>query len=266
MKRLEQWPGGLLLVVLSMLLAEGMLQLLSWQVPAVDRRLSPSWKYAQQVPDSVLGWRGNPRWFDHDSLGFRNLRVLNQAEVVTLGDSHTYGIGVGRSEAWPFLIGEKRPLYNMAFGGWGPGQAYMETRQALALHPRFVLFGFYFGNDLVDAFELSSHRADLRRFMPAALRDTTAALEAKDPIEDHAERLFSLATGTPDDPANRSGLRRFLSNHSRLYGLVRALRGAFGPRPPPALLSRDMDQALGRMTDRQRRFVLVYRAPTGRGS
>jgi hypothetical protein len=262
MKRVGSWLGGLLLAVLSLLLAEGALHLLTSHVHSLDVLLTPAWTRKPHIPDSVLVWRGDPKWYDHDARGFRNPAAVSKADVVILGDSHTYGLGVGRSDNWPSLVGEDRLTYNMAFGGWGPGQAYLELKPALALHPGIVIFGLYFGNDFFDAFELASQRRELRRFIPTSLVDTTAALETREPIAARAERLFSLAGETVQEPQGETAwtLRRFLSDHSRLYGLARAVRSALGKGDRgPALLSRDLDQSLAAVSEEQRRSILVYR-------
>jgi hypothetical protein len=262
MTRVGNWVGRLLLVALSLLLAEGALHLVASRVPRVDMLLAPSWARTQSLPDSALVWRGDPRWFDHDTRGFRNSRAVDSANVVTLGDSHTYGLGVAREENWPSLVGKERPAYNMGFGGWGPGQAYLELKPALALHPSLVIFGLYFGNDFIDAYEVVSKREELRRFLPTALVDTTAALERSGPIADRAERLFSLGGNPAQQRPTGSvwSLRRYFSEHSMLYGLVRAVRNALGHGDaPPALLSRDLDQALARVSEDQRRSIMVYR-------
>ena len=36
-----------------------------------------------------------------DALGFRNAGVPNRAEVVAIGDSHTFGTGTPWPEVWP---------------------------------------------------------------------------------------------------------------------------------------------------------------------
>jgi len=268
MRRVGNWAGGLLLAVLALVVAEGALQLLSRRVRSLDTLLAPSWALTLYIPDSVLGLRGNPKWFDHDTWGYRNPSVVSKADVVVLGDSHSYGIGVARSETWPLLLGRGQVSYNMSFGGWGPGQGYLELNRALTLHPGLVIYGFYFGNDLVDAFEIASRRPELRRFIPLPLADTTAALESREPIARRAQQLFALSTG-PDQESQGDtlwSLRRFLSDHSKLYALARALRNAVGrSERTPALLSRDMDLALARISAQQRRSILAYRGPEWKG-
>jgi len=41
-----------------------------------------------------LGSRGNPKFWEHDGNGFRNVAIPTQADVVAIGTSHTYGATV----------------------------------------------------------------------------------------------------------------------------------------------------------------------------
>jgi len=43
------------------------------------------------VRDEILGIRLPCKSGDHDNWGFRNAKVRETAEIVALGDSHTYG-------------------------------------------------------------------------------------------------------------------------------------------------------------------------------
>src|SRR5881394_3687348 len=51
--------------------------------------------------DDVLGMALPAGSGGHDAWGFRNRSVPESADVVALGDSHTYGNCAKRSEAWP---------------------------------------------------------------------------------------------------------------------------------------------------------------------
>ena len=87
--------------------------------------------------------RGNPDCPDHDSRGYRNRTALSEAEIVTLGDSWTYGAGVPSDAAWPHVLSQRlnRPVYNMGVPGTGPLQSREILRQALQLHPKVIIFG-----------------------------------------------------------------------------------------------------------------------------
>ena len=105
--------------------------------------------------DDVLGIRiagGAPGF---DAWGFRNTAVPTTADVVAIGDSHTYGNNAKMSEAWPAVAAQETRLsvYNLGLGGYGPNQYYqlLKTR-GLGLKPRFVVAGLYLGDDFENAF------------------------------------------------------------------------------------------------------------------
>ena len=69
--------------------------------PVADA-LQPPWHIVTpSIEDAELGHRPRPDFGDHDGRGFRNPVALEQAEIVCMGDSQTYGRGVQREEAWP---------------------------------------------------------------------------------------------------------------------------------------------------------------------
>lgn len=93
----------------------------------------------------------------HDILGFRNPAVPNIADVVTIGDSMTYGNNALMGENWPSqlrgLIDEKPvSVYNMSTGGWGAVQYLNMFTNATLFQPRVIVVAFYTGNDPLDSF------------------------------------------------------------------------------------------------------------------
>lgn len=158
------------------------------------------------VADSVLGTRLEPGAGGHDAWGFRNRDVPAQADVVTIGDSQTYGISAPAKLSWPAQLGDRlgRRVYNLALGGYGPVQ-YLELlrTRALRLRPKVVVVGVYYGNDLYDAYRVvygSEHWSPLRR---AGVPRTAAS----DAIA--APREVFLGTG-----------RDWLARHSVIYRLL----------------------------------------------
>jgi hypothetical protein len=263
--RARRWSGVLSLLTLSLLAAEGLLQLLAWRAPAVDRVLTPVWAVPPRIRDPLLGERGNPRWYDHDSRGFRNRSAARHAQIVTLGDSQTYGVSADRRDTWPWVLGERseRVVYNMAFPGWGPGEAYLLLDSALALRPAVVVFGLYFGNDFYDVFALGARLPDIRAFLPPRLDAAATEIERATPLA-ASVRFLGAAGDTARPPGRREGfdVRRLLSEHSKLYAVARAIRSlATGDDGQPTLLSRNLDRALAEATDAERQFVSVFRGP-----
>ncbi|HAC14735.1 MAG TPA: hypothetical protein DCE78_02140, partial [Bacteroidetes bacterium] len=129
-----------------LLLAEGVLRFLYDEVDYLKPKL---------VFDAKLGDKISPYSSGHDSLGFRNQTIPNNADILTLGDSQTYGVNARAFNSWPEQLQKisGRDVYNMALGGFGPLQYYhILEEEGLKLNPDFVIVGYYLGNDLLDTF------------------------------------------------------------------------------------------------------------------
>lgn len=128
------------------------------------------------LPDPIAIKRARPLMADgvvqgpHDILGFRNHSVPRVADVITIGDSQTYGMSEVLHHNWPSklaegLPGPKRVVYNMSCGGWDGVQYLYAFEKALYLQPKVVVVAFYSGNDPVGAFAAAygaPHWFDLR--------------------------------------------------------------------------------------------------------
>lgn len=196
-------PLGLILVstVVALLLGELVLRLV----------VNPGdFLIATLIDDPVLGHRIKPRTTGHDALGFRNQEVPERVDVVAIGDSITYGVSAARDDSWPHQIGIllHEPVYNMALGGFGPLEyLYLATHEARKLRPRLLLVGFYFGNDLIDAYR--SVRQNPYWYM---WREAGSA--------DAGEPAFQRAWEA--EPKKRfAALRNWLSRHSVFYSVFR---------------------------------------------
>ena len=110
------------------------------------------------VKDDILGMTIAPHSAGFDAWGFRNPGVPRQADVVAVGDSHTFGNTARMEEAWPSVVAQRTGLsvYNLGMGGYGPNQYYqLLTTRGLSLHPKWVICGLYFGDDFENAFSIS---------------------------------------------------------------------------------------------------------------
>jgi len=111
------------------------------------------------LEDKVFGIKIKPKSAGHDELGFRNKEVPKKVDVVTIGDSMTYGYSASFYNSWPLQF-EKMTnfkVYNAAIGGWGPHQYLCAIKKyALPLNPKSIIIGLYLGNDLVDAYKYKS--------------------------------------------------------------------------------------------------------------
>ena len=106
-----------------------------------------------KVSDPRLLFRLAPGARGHDSRGFRNPEALEQADVVVVGDSQTWGVNVPQNRNWPSQLAEagKVSVYSMALGGWAPPQYAALLDDAIALHPKVFLMAIYFGNDFAES-------------------------------------------------------------------------------------------------------------------
>lgn len=143
------WPKLVLLLgssVLGLAFLEGALRLVREPIDF----LRPV-----RVPHPALGSVIEPGSGGHDALGFRNPAVPETADIVTLGDSMTYGFAAPMRLSWPSQLADRtgRSVYNMGVGDHGPVEyAWLLEHRALPLEPRTLVVGLYLGNDLHNAF------------------------------------------------------------------------------------------------------------------
>lgn len=206
--------------------------------------LEPKFAFAGESPkvdDEILGHRPRPGYGDHDSRGFRNRVAFAKAEIVCMGDSQTYGTGVTSDEAWPQQLSlmSRRCVYNMACPGWGPTHSEALLDEALSLHPELVIEGFYSGNDLWDCYSMVFQRTKSPGYLTVDpdLRARIDEAEERDPLQEKVSKLTRVYNGDfssdevgastsasqPTVPTP-STIRRLLSEHSRLYGVGRAIK------------------------------------------
>ena len=95
----------------------------------------------------------------HDVLGFRNAAVPVAADIVTIGDSMTYGNNAVMEENWPAwmlaaLQREDVKVYNMSTGGWAAVQYLDMLDHAASFRPYLVVVAFYTGNDPLESLQM----------------------------------------------------------------------------------------------------------------
>ena len=158
-------------MLVAVLLLEGALRLFPSLLPtSAQQRLlfltttgSP-----QTVGDAYLGYTYPPFFkteqitrdfrftIESDEHGFRNASPWpDQAEVVVVGDSLTYGYGVAKQQAWPTLLDEALPVsrvITLGLPGTVPQQytRYFE-RFGVPLHPKVLIYTIFAGNDIHEA-------------------------------------------------------------------------------------------------------------------
>ena len=124
----------------------------------------------EMVPDPALGAVPSPNARSgFDSWGFRNRSVPSTADLVAIGDSHTYGNTATMEDSWPYVLGHLagQRVYNLSMGGYGPNQYYyLLKNRALSLKPKTILCGLYMGDDFENAFTITyglDYWSDFRR-------------------------------------------------------------------------------------------------------
>jgi len=95
----------------------------------------------------------------HDILGFRNRGVPVVADVISIGDSITYGNNAIMEQNWPSQLQaainrDDVNVYNMSTGGWGAVQYLDMFSNATIFKPRVVIVAFYTGNDPLESFSM----------------------------------------------------------------------------------------------------------------
>lgn len=209
-------------VVASLALAEGVARVL--EPPGPVENLAGD--IGERIPDPVLEYRTAPSTGDNDARGYRNETALEQADIVALGDSQTWGVNASRDATWPAALGAAsgKSVYNMGRGGYGVVQYRHQLEGALALKPQWVVVALYFGNDVYDAYALAyskdAHTA--LRHPDAATREKIVGSE----YPDLRRMLFDrLAYGR-----RTSGVLGQLEEHSALLRMIaRATRSAANP-------------------------------------
>ena len=95
--------------------------------------------------------------YNHDINGYHNPdSVLDEYDIVALGDSHTHGELYNFSNTWPKNLSGMldKTVYNMGVHGYGTAQYYYLIDQALSFKPKLVVMGLYLGNDIFNAYDL----------------------------------------------------------------------------------------------------------------
>jgi hypothetical protein len=173
------------------------------------RFLNPSdYLGVEMVQDDVLGAvPSTTAKAGFDAWGFRNRGVPKTADIVAVGDSHTFGNTAKMDESWPYVLGRLtgRQVYNMGMGGYGPNQYFhLSNSKALSLKPNVIVWGLYMGDDFQNAYAITyglKYWANLRK-----LPDRNVDADTWDPPAPKPNWLRRV--------------RVWLSGHSVIYQIV----------------------------------------------
>jgi len=152
----------------------------------------------------------------NDARGFRNDAAMEYTDVVTLGDSHTYGPAVdlqGMDNSWPAKLSRSAgvSVYNMGVWGYGPGQYSVLLDEALLLHPKAVVVGMWMGNDIFDAYDLVYHYNAWMK-----MRNPNFANTAPQTVED-SKQLHTPLRDVRQWIRDRSVLYKTLGDRTRIW-------------------------------------------------
>jgi len=157
-------------------LAPGLLGLpVDLQLVQVDKKVPPFYEgvFRKQdlverrfiVQDPFTKVRARPFFPDatyvgpNDLLGFRNRTLPMVADIVTIGDSQTYGNNALLDDNWPQQMVQHLSIpvnhYSMATGGWAAPQYLNMINKAGLFKPRVIIVALYTGNDPLESFMLT---------------------------------------------------------------------------------------------------------------
>lgn len=152
-----------------------------------------------------------------DGNGFRATTPPRDARVFALGDSFTFGWGVGDGETWPALLAQRlgEPVYNLGVHDSSPLEEVVRLQHLLRtrpdeFRPRHVLWLLFEGNDLEDCRPIVPARAAPSGTHRALFADTVIDLVLQIPgVVQHESvidrlRRGELVLGAP--PAGRDPL------------------------------------------------------------
>lgn len=199
--------------LVSLAIAEGVLRLVE-KAQLGDRAIQD-----KLINDPILGFRLAPYTLGHDANGFRNDSVPQHADVVVLGDSQAWGVNAERKDAWPEQLSKLsgRGVYNMGMGGFGPVQYKSLLPQALRLSPKIIVVGFYFGNDVYDAYHMAYQYEAHRDLRSSAAGDLSVdTVSGKTDVFWNEEKQFHATFGR----ASMGGLSFWLREHLAIGRLL----------------------------------------------
>ncbi|MDO8483217.1 MAG: hypothetical protein Q7S86_05375, partial [bacterium] len=169
-------------------------------------------------PDPLLGLAIVPGSYEghNDARGFKNRVAFEQADIVALGDSQTYGPLIdtdGVDYSWPAELSRiaSTTTYNMGVWGYGTGQYSALLDEALSLHPKAVVVGMWSGNDIFDAYDLIYHHDSW-----AGVRNPNFANSAPQTVED-SKQLHTPLREVRQWVRDRSVLYKTLGDRTRIW-------------------------------------------------
>ncbi|MBX3454271.1 SGNH/GDSL hydrolase family protein [Ferrovibrio sp.] len=163
---IKRLTGNLALLLASLLIGglviEGYFRFTSQQANHPIQATSNQYYFYQFDP--VLGWSGRPgahgvmkreEFSNHVTInanGYRQTAISAQPDIVILGDSFTWGIGVDEDDRFSdkFLAKTGFSVWNLGVSGYGPVHYLLQTDEVIRRKPKLAVIAFCLGNDFVD--------------------------------------------------------------------------------------------------------------------
>lgn len=230
----KRWLFRVVALGIGLVLCEVVLSLGAMISPRLKYHTSPPWNRATR-PDPVLGQCMSPFYPGNDSWGYRNNAVPNTCDLLAIGDSMTYGFATTPGNSWPRQLERicGRATYNMSCGGYGPCEYRVLVEKGLALRPNTVIIGLTIDNDLGDCCRtvyIDGRLPEFRRTEEETDQELVGWL---------AEQVKHRASLAGDGSQQGNRLKKWISEHSALYGLIRAALYSLGWNRYSSLLRED---------------------------
>ena len=168
--------------------------------------------YTGDAPGDLVGWYGldTTRRYradvQYDRNGFRNVRDLERAEVVVIGDSFVEGPLIAQEDLLTTHLEQAlgTPVLNLGQTGYGPQQELAVLKRfALPAQPRVVVWMVFEGNDLTHDFQRYERSvADWPQYS-RKLNGWSARSFTRNAL------MFGIRSLTPPPDKSPLGLRRF---------------------------------------------------------
>lgn len=158
----------------------------------------------------------------YDDWGFRNSEIPDSVDIVTIGDSHTFGINASLYTNWPGQVQQRsrKSVYNLSAEYSGPVQYFdFFKNKALKINPRHIVVGYYIGNDPFNAFERVYIHDDWATFRDSTFNKWLTSAE-RDTLS-----FYTNAASQTVSAGILNSLHSWLHQKSRLYSLISSTLG-----------------------------------------
>jgi hypothetical protein len=168
----------------------------------------------------------SPYYPGNDDWGFRNPNVPDRCDILTIGDSNTYGFATTQEFTWPRQLERlaECSTYNMSCGGYGLCQYEVLLQRGLRLGPRHIVVALSVSNDFVDTYDVIYRQ---KSDCPALrLKAHDASVQASFRLADKTTPFVPTGIAVEREDVTVGAMRRWLAANSSLYAIARGIRSA----------------------------------------